>query len=472
MKTTRQHLLEPTARLLVFGLAVALATTLAAILLRHPTGSIFEHIQKIAAWLKGGPKPEVVTWPAWGYAWLVAVLPSFGILVALQACVGTLALTALAGRLWNQMPGHRTLLTGMLLLAVPWYNMQVDLYPTALAGSLTLLALLYLDSALSKNATRGAFLAGTLAGLAQNFRTEFVLLPLFLGTGVAALRRVEIMKFPSFKPVWVFIVTALALQLPWAMFYHAQTGRFSLTESNFGHVLFASLGKNPRNPWGIKGDDEAAYETVRNAGYRYHYASLSEEGNQFLLRFVFQKAKEHPYGIAQRTFQLLKNTVLAPFNWGEPRLDEQARLDLDVLRQELKVRFGVGVNVRKLQDYRDRDLYPAAQRNRAAVGALIYQFCGVGLGSLVLLLGIAGMLLVLVRPSLRPETPLLYLLGCAACYKILQDVLLCYDVSYLSNVYPMFLPFMSISLFAIGGCVRSIATRSSGGNSVRSPSDK
>ena len=454
----------------MFFLAVALAIALAAVLLRHSPEGVFRQIQTIAAWLKGGPKPEVVTWPAWGYAWLIVATPSLGVLVALQACVGALALTALAGRLWNQMPRHRTLLTGMLLLAVPWHNLQVDLYPSALAGSLTLIALLCLDSALSKNAIRCAFLAGALAGLAQNFRTEFVLLPLFLGICVVGLRSVGIMKFSSFRPVLVFLVTALTIQLPWAAFYYAQTGRFSFTESNFGHVLFVSLGSDPRNPWGIKGEDQAAAEAVRYAGHPY--SSLSEEGNQFLLRLVFQKAKEHPYGLAQRTSQQLRNTLLAPFNWGEPRLDELGQLDLDVLREELKSRLGVGVNVRQLQDYRDRGLYPSAKRNMAAHCALIYQFCAVGLGSLVMLLGIAGMLLALFRPALRPSTPLLCLLGCTACYKILQDVLLCYQVTYLSNVYPMFLPFVSISLFTIGRGLRSAASWLRGGNSVRSPSDK
>ncbi len=470
MKATRKLLVGPSARRLVFGLAVALAIALAAVLLDHSEEGVFGHIKETAAWLKRGPKPEVVTWPAWGYAWLIALIPSFGAVLVLQACVGALALTALAGRLWDQMPGHRTLLTGMFLSAVPWHTMQVELYPSALAGSLTLIALLCLDRALSKNALRGALLAGVLAGLAQNFRTEFVFLPLFLGICVAGLRRVGIMKFHSFQPVAVFIVTALALQLPWTAFYHAHTGRFSLTESNLGHVLFVSLGSDSRNPWGIKGDDGGAGEAVRNAGYPY--SSLSEEGNQILLPLVLRKAKEHPYGLVQRTFQQLKNTLLAPFNWGQPKLDEQNRLDLDVLREELKSRLGAGVNVRELQDYRDRGLYPGAQKNMAALGALIYQCCAVGLGSLVMLLGMAGMLLVLVRPSLRPATPLLYLLGCAACYKIFQDVLLCYQVNYLSNVYPMFLPFASISLFVLEGCLRSIATRSSGGNLVCSPSDK
>jgi hypothetical protein len=71
------------------------------------------------------------------------------------------------------------------------------------------------------------------------------------------------------------------------------------------------------------------------------------------------------------------------------------------------------------------------------------------MGSTSLLLGVAGMLLVIFRPALRVSTPLLYLLAFTACYTILQDVFLDYQVNYLSNVYPMFLPFVGISLYTL-----------------------
>lgn len=457
MNTKRQRRFEPSAKLLGFGLAAASVTALVGVLLRHTPEGVFTAIVNIAAWMKGGAKPEVVTWPAWGYAFLVAAAPSFKVLVVFQACISVLALTALAGRLWKVMPRQRILLTALLLMAVPWHNQQLELYPSALAGSLTLLALLCLDNALAGNAARGALLAGALAGLAQNFRTEFLFMPAFLGICIVILKGAGILKVPSLKPLLLFIVTALALQLPWAAFYRAQNGRFSLTESNLGHVLYVSLGAHPRNPWGIKGEDRSAFEAVRNAGHSC--LSMAEEGDQCLQRLVLQKVKEHPVGVAQRTVQQLKNTILAPFNWGEPRLDAQGRLDLDVLREELKSRLGAGVNVRELQDYRERGLYPGARRNMSAVNALAYQFCCVAAGSLVMLLGLAGMALALVRRDLRPPEPLLYLLGAAACYKIFQDVLLCYQVNYLVNVYPMFLPFVAITLVALAGRLRSMGGR-------------
>ena len=131
-----------------------------------------------------------------------------------------------------------------------------------------------------------------------------------------------------------------------------------------------------------------------------------------------------------------------------------AARDLDVLRQELKARLGVGINAVKLNEYRRQDLYPAAKKNAAATLALVYQVAAVGLGTLVFLLGLLGMAWALFRPAARRMPLLLWILAAAAIYKIFQDVLLYYQVNYLDNVYPMFLPFAAVSLTAIADRLR------------------
>lgn len=443
----QQRSLDWYAPHIVLLVAIGGATTLAGLLLSHPQSGVFWSLVDIAAWLRGAAIPAVVTWPAWGYAWVIALVPSIDWVVPLQACLGGLTLVALAVRLRSAMPRQATLIAILCVLAVPWHDIQVTLYPSALAGSLALLAFLCLDKAFANNDAKQALLAGALVGLAQNFRTELVLLPAFVGICTYGLRSTGIVKSPSLKPMWVFIGAAFVLQLPWALFYHAHANRYSLTESNLGHVMYVSLGSHPNNPWGIDGNDQAAQQAVRDAGYSF--SSLSEQGNQFLLRLVVEKVKMHPYGVVGRTIQQLRNTLLAPFSWGEPELDKTDALDLDVLRQELKAQLGVGINVLKLKDYRSRGLYSQAKQNKAAILALLYQVGTVGLGCLVLLLGVLGMVLVLFHSDLRPATPLLWFLGCTAIYKILQDVLLCYQVNYLNNVYPMFLPFVAVSLTTI-----------------------
>jgi hypothetical protein len=436
------------AALLIYFAALVAVTALAAQCLSHPpAGVVFKAIVAFAGWLNGGPRPAVVTWPSWGYAWVVAVIPSYTWIVVIQSCLGAMALTLFIARLWTELPTLRRTIGGLGLLAVPWHFLQTTLYPTALAGSFALLALLSLDRALTRQRLAWAILAGTLMGLAQNFRTEFVLLPAFLGVLLVGLRRLAVLKVSSLKPLAWFAVTALTLQLPWAAFYHAQTGRFSLTESNFGHVLYVSLGSDAKNPWGVIGDDRGAHEAIRREGYPF--SSLSEEGNQILLRLVRQKVQAHPYAVVPRTVQQLKNTIVAPFNWGEPVLAGNGARDLDVLREELKGRLGVGVNVRQLEAYRRTGSLSEAQRNRGAVFALLYQIGTAALGSVLFLLAMAGMIVMLLQARSGPVSTWLCVLAATATYKVLQDVLLLYQVTYLSNVFPIFLPFVAISVATI-----------------------
>jgi hypothetical protein len=427
-------------------------TVLAALLFRHSKLGVFAFVVEIATWLRGGQMPEVVTWPAWGYAWLVALLPSFGWIIALQALLGALALGALAARLRRVIPAQAALIAVLCVFALPWHDLEVTLYPSAPAASLALLALLSLERALGKGSFRWALAAGILLGLAQNFRTENVLLPAFLGIALYVLSRFVNTQIPTLKPMWIFIATAFVMQIPWAQFYHEHAGRYSLTESNFGHVIYVSLGSSLHNPWGIEANDQAAYKAVKDAGYSF--SSLSDQGSKYLLALAAEKVKEHPSGLVGRTLQQFRNTLLAPFNWGEPRLESAGTLNLDVLRQELKSKLGVGVNVLKLRDYRNRGLVEPAEKDAAAIFALIYQTVMTGIGSVVLALGILGIILVLLRPEVRPATPLLWILGATATYKLLQNALLFYQINYLNSIYPLFIPFVAVSVTFIRNFLR------------------
>ena len=432
--------------------AICGVTVLAGVLFRHSEIGVFAFVLEIATWLRGGPMPEVVTWPAWGYAWVVALLPSFGWIIALQASLGVLALGAFAARMRTAIPARGTLIAVLCVFALPWHDLQVTLYPSAPAASFALLALLSLERALVKGSFRWALAAGILLGLAQNFRTENVLLPTFLGIALYVLRRFVDIQIPNLKPMWIFIATAFVMQIPWAQFYHEHAGRYSLTESNFGHVVYVSLGSNLHNPWGIEANDQAAYKAVKDAGYSF--SSLSEQGNKFLLGLAAEKVKEHPSGLIGRTLQQFRNTLLAPFNWGEPRLEPAGTLHLDALRQELKSRLGVGVNVLKLRDYRNRGLLEPAEKDMAAIFALIYQTVMTGIGAVMLALGILGIILVVLRPEVRPATPLLWILGATAIYKLLQNALLFYQINYLNGVYPLFIPFVAVSVTFIRNILR------------------
>lgn len=435
-------------------IVIALITLVVAVFLSHAPDGVFEHIKLVSRWLVGGEKPEVVTWPAWGYAFLIAIIPSFTIVILIQASIGVLSLAMLLNRLTNQTLKQKIILSLLFISAIPWYNQQVELYPSALAGSFTLLAILFLDTSIRLKSIKYAALAGVMSGFAQNFRTEFLLLPMFIGVCISVFHLIGTIRIRAFKSILIFIITALVFQLPWMFFYHSQTGRYSLTESSLGHVLYVSLGSVPGNKYGYIGNDADAAVPIQKAGFSY--SSLSEEGNVFLKHLFIERVKENPWYMVQRTFQQLKNTVVAPFNWGEPRLDKVGQLHLDVLREEIKYQLGVGINAAELQKYQEQDLFSQAHKDKSAILALVYQIITNGAGCLIMLLGLAGMVVFLIRPSITPLTPLYSLLFVTALYKILQDILLLYQVNYLSNVYPMFLPFVVICLCSLKNCLQMV----------------
>lgn len=439
-------------RFLALLAAFGAVTLIAALALRHSQKGVYGVTLQLAAWLRGGPRPEVTTWPAWGYPLLLAQMPSPRWVLVMQATLGCIALAALAWRLCALLPRQRPLLIVLCVLAVPWHNMQATPYPDAIPGSLAMLALLSLERALARGGIRWALLAGLLIGVAQNFRTEFVLLPCFLGISLFLLKLAGIVRTPLLRPISALIVVALAFQIPWAIYYHSQTGRYALTESNFGHVIYTSLGTSPGNPWSIEPSDEGTARALLAAGYSF--SSLSDAGSRVLLELARHKVQEHPSALVGRTGQLVRDTVLAPFNWGEPDLDAQTAGHLDVLRQELKARVAVGVNPAKLTAYRANGAWSVAHADSTARQALLYQVVTIGLGSAIFVLAIAGMAIVILRSGPRPGTALLYLLGATALYKTLQDMLLFYQVNYLDNVYPMFLPFACISLTTVADLLR------------------
>jgi hypothetical protein len=163
---------------------------------------------------------------------------------------------------------------------------------------------------------------------------------------------------------------------------HADQRR-QMTQSHSG-------GFYPNNPWGIA---PTINRPRRRCAKPVIRSRRSRMGGRVLLRLAREKIRSHHFGLGGRTLQQLRNTILAPFSWGEPDLGDTGARYLDVLRQELKVRLGVGINEQKLSDYRARGSYAEAKRNERAVLALTYQVVTVGLGCLILLLGLLGMIL-------------------------------------------------------------------------------
>jgi len=98
--------------------AICGMTLLAGLLFRHSKIGVFAFVVDIAAWLRGGPMPEVVTWPAWAMHGLLHGSPPLAGSIALQASLAALALGTLAVRLRAAIPAQGTLIAVLCVFAL------------------------------------------------------------------------------------------------------------------------------------------------------------------------------------------------------------------------------------------------------------------------------------------------------------------------------------------------------------------
>ena len=231
----------------------------------HTAGGVFFGLQQIAAWFDGGPKPDVVTYPIWGLAWVLWLIPSVTAVLVLQVLVGSLAAAALFLRIRCELSSGALLLVALFLTCMPWYVTLIKPYPQGFAGAFAIGGILFAERAWRRGQITDSVASGLLFGAAQNFRSELVLLPLFCFGVVFVLRQIRPWR-PMRTMGWA-VGIALLCQVPWALHYRKETGHVRLTESTGPAAMYGALGQLPGNPWGIEFHDRFLEELIANAGY-------------------------------------------------------------------------------------------------------------------------------------------------------------------------------------------------------------
>jgi hypothetical protein len=439
----------------VLGWAVVCAVlnlTWAAFFLGNGSPSIMAHVTEVSSYFAGGERPEVVTWPMWGYALLLRVVPSRGGLVALQIAVAACGQAWLLVRMKEGLAGRGWWL--LVPLALPWYATHGEPYPQALAGSFALLGLLVLGSPAARISM--GVLAGVCFGLSQNFRSEMLWLPACLLLLGLLVRRWPRFSVPPIGTLAACVVTSLALQLPWALFYHRETGRMALAESNLGHVAVVGLGQLPSNPWGFVADDAGAQEILEQRGYEL--SSLGEPGNRILSAVYMDAIRSHPAAAVKAALHRLKFTVMVPYNVGELRLSRSERLALDAAREHLKDVAGLAVNQREARQYRDLGLWDLSATSWRVRGALLYQVAGLAGALGLFVCAVAGLLVYLRKGSSTENGPLLFCFAGALAYKMALNVVLFYGSFYQNSIFLCGLPFAALALGGLGQWAAGLRT--------------
>lgn len=395
------------------------------------------------AWVMTGD--GMASFPMWGYSLLMRLLGSVTAVVVLQSGLGAFATAALMVRLNCLVPHLKKVTTTLFLLSSPWLSFMAYAYQMPISSAFMILFLLAMEVAITSGRMRWGVAAGVLCGLGQNFRSELLLLPVGVFFGVAVLRWMHQLECRSMKPLALCALVAVALQIPWSLNCLVNEGRFSLSESNLGHVAYLGLGQLPSNPWGIVPKDAFAQETVDQGGLVCD--SLSFQGGDFLKCKFVESIKRYPVSYAKSVaWRLWLTLVRRPFSYLSP-MGTRSALDQSVKQNAATTNLGV-VSSLFSTVFRASPGISLVSRMKAAVKGG-YIMGNKALILMVSLFGMVGCFLAIGKAPFTMSQPIVLLLGLALIYRFSMNVLLCAGGQYMTGVYLCYLPFVANTLSAL-----------------------
>lgn len=377
----------------------------------------------------GNAQRSVLTYPLWGYPFVLLLIRRYDLIAIPQVVLGTVAMTALFVRVRSALPEHRTAVAILFLAAIPWYLLHSVKWPLSFAASFSMLATVLLERAIRTNSVRLGCGAGILFGIALYFRSEFLYLPLFIVVVAVLSRSTRRLPAVPLWPVATCAITAWAVLIPWALHYHQQTGHFSLTASQRGIVAYISLGQLPRNPWGAVYEDEYAYAYLNENAP--HLTVNSDPADRLLVEEFTRRVKAHPGAFAAKMVWNGGVSLVSGFYGGEiPLSAEQTKQFLTIKRRPwsavVPALTGRG------------DLH-ADGRTRVA---FLYWLVAKSTGSLLVILGVAGIVFAVWRGV---TSPLMFLLAATIVYQWLLFMGLSTEPRYKNGLYLYFVPFILLA---------------------------
>lgn len=405
-----------------------LSTAVAALNWHHleQQTNFWNQYVSMAQHFAGTAPREVLTYPTWGYPFLLWVLPNHAWLVGLQVLLGVVAMTWAWTRVQAVLPSSRRLTTILFVAAVPWYALQSVKWPQAVAASLVVLAVLTLEHALKMGRVLTAAIAGVLFGGALYFRSEFLFLVPFLAV-FHVVTNPAVRIWARLRIYGIMYLTTLLTLLPWALHFHGETGRYSLTASQGGIVAFISLGQLPGNPWGARYEDEYAFEYLEGQGLPSSGSSIVADS--LLMAEFKRRVKENPGAYLKKVAWNGVRIVSGGFYNPEPRLDQASADGFTALRKSFRsMELGAG----------------GAQVPGAAWAAFLYWLAAKSLGVLFVIVALIG----LGRWLFWGPREGVYVLLCAGviAYMVTLQMFLTAEPRYLNGVFLFAVPLFNMGL--------------------------
>ncbi len=381
------------------------------------------------------------TFPIWGYGWLLVATRTELALLLFQIVLAVGAAWLFLRSLEQAaLVSARTtrLVKAILVVSVPWYAANALRWPYAEAASLLLVSIAVLALALARgdHRYRTYALSGLLLGIALNFRSDFIALPLAVGVIVLALDR---QRLALAKRLGVWIAVVVLTLVPWVVYAHRATGHVLLTSTNSGHVLYISLGQLPGNPWGITPyDGDPRMHRELRAHFGRDVSSLTDASDRFLRSRFFQLVRQHPGAWLRKGVRNAAHTFTDGFYDGE-------FIQQSSCGSRCWARYGFSADGSTVERSRLRTLFgssglSAGERIRFALVEL-----GALEGRIVSLLGfLAAVVVPLVAPWRRLVPPAV--VAAVPVYVLVPNAFAYELPSYSSNAYVFLVAALAVSV--------------------------
>lgn len=212
-------------------------------------------------------------YPLWGYSLVllpglllgnnVAYVLVLQCLLALAGVYYFYKLFALETKVWHS------------ILFLPFFAVMSLKVPDSIVAFLVLPYIYFLREYYNTNKVKHLIFASIAIGLAVNFRSEYIYLP------IAQLIIQLIFNIREYKKHLftngILSLTVLLALLPWAVRYYVHNDEISFTASNGGAVMYISLGQLPNNKWNIQPFDSTSYGEASRAGYDSPYSPKADK---------------------------------------------------------------------------------------------------------------------------------------------------------------------------------------------------
>ena len=190
----------------------------------------------MANYYRGLQHLEVLTYPTWGYPFVLILIRRYDLVAIPQVLLASVAMTALFLRLRAELPANRRALAVLFLLALPWYLLHSVEVATFVRRIIPVLGLVVLERALRTHSLRAGCGRRSVLRGGPVFQIR-VSVPSSVPVdgrsaepgGPEVCRRCPCRRWLRARRLaWINLI-------PWGLHYREQTGHFSLTASQAWH---------------------------------------------------------------------------------------------------------------------------------------------------------------------------------------------------------------------------------------------